>query len=233
MEQRNRYWALIPAAGVGSRMKMDLPKQYLKARGKPILEYSLERFLNHSKIDGIVVVISTTDQYWASLSISDNQKIITAPGGKERCYSVMNGLKCLLSFADPDDWVLVHDAARPCLRNEDIDHLMDSVGNHHVGGILAAPVRDTMKRAGINNEIIETVERDKLWHALTPQMFRLGILTMALEKQINNNQEITDEAMAIELSGEFPLLVEGRADNIKITTIDDIATAEIYLGKEI
>ena len=216
MKQRNHYWALIPAAGIGARMKTDVPKQYLKIRGKTILEHTLDRFLKHSKIDGIVVVIADTDEYWSSIPITDNKKITTAPGGRERCHSVLNGLKCLLSIAMPDDWVLVHDAARPCLRKEDIDHLIDSLGNHHVGGILATPVRDTMKRAGINNEITETVERDQLWHALTPQMFRLGPLASALDKQIEENRLVTDEAMAMELSGKFPLLVEGHPDNIKI-----------------
>src|SRR4030067_1256702 len=157
MEERIHHWALIPAAGIGVRMDSDIPKQYLLINGKTILEHTLERFCNHSKIDGVVVVIADTDRYWSSLSVSNHKKIQTAPGGKERCHSVLNGLKHLLSLAKPGDWVLVHDAVRPCLRNEDIDRLIDNLCDHPVGGILATPVRDTMKRAGNNNEIVETI----------------------------------------------------------------------------
>ncbi|MEE8321399.1 MAG: 2-C-methyl-D-erythritol 4-phosphate cytidylyltransferase [Gammaproteobacteria bacterium] len=229
MDERAHYWAVIPAAGVGARMDSNIPKQYFCINGKPILEYTLERFCNHSKIDGVVAVIADNDSYWSSLSISGHKKIQIAPGGQERCHSVLNGLRFLSSFAQADDWVLVHDAARPCLRSEDIDHLIEELSSHPVGGVLAVPVRDTMKRAGNNNEIIETVERSRLWHALTPQMFRLAALTQAIEQQLERGHNVTDEAMAIELSGAMPVLVQGHADNIKVTQMGDVLLAEMYL----
>jgi 2-C-methyl-D-erythritol 4-phosphate cytidylyltransferase len=214
-------------------MDLDVPKQYYSINGKAILEYTLECFCNHSKIDGVVVVIADNDKYWQSLSISTHKKIRIAPGGKERCHSVLNGLRHLYAFAQPNDWVLVHDAARPCLHSEDIDRLISSLHNHPVGGLLATPVRDTMKRAGINNEVIETVERNQLWHALTPQMFKLEALTQALEQLIDNNSIVTDEAMAMELSGAKPVLVQGHPENIKVTQMDDVQIAELYLKKGI
>ncbi len=233
MKDRVHHWAVIPAAGIGARMDLDVPKQYYPINGKAILEYSLERFCNHSKIDVVVVVIADNDNQWSTLSISRHEKIQIAPGGKERCHSVLNGLRHLSAFAQPNDWVLVHDAARPCLRSEDVDQLISGLHDHPVGGLLATPVRDTMKRVDINNEVVETVERDQLWHALTPQMFRLAALTQALEQSMENNCIVTDEAMAMELSGAKPVLVQGHPGNIKVTQMDDVQVAEMYLKKGI
>lgn len=227
-----RYWAVIPAAGVGTRMQVDVPKQYLSINHKTILEHTLERFCSHPKIEGVVVAISGNDDIWKTLDISLQPKIIVVEGGVERCHSVLNGLRALSDQASSNDWVLVHDAARPCLRNEDIDRLIDALEDHDVGGLLGLPVRDTMKRADATGTIQETVDREGLWHALTPQMFHLGALIEALENALSNNLIVTDEAQAIELIGLQPILVEGHPDNIKITRNNDLALAELFLSQQ-
>jgi len=229
MTSKANYWVVIPAAGTGSRMNVDIPKQYLKINGKTIIEHTLDCFLQRDDIKGIVVVLAADDTYWPSLTIAGHKKIIQTPGGKERYESVLNGLKVLSGIAKVNDWVLVHDAARPCLNQTDIDNMLQAVSVHSVGGLLAVPVRDTMKRTDDHNEVKETVERNNLWHALTPQMFRLQILTEALENAIRNEINITDEAMAIERFGLSPLLVAGNAKNIKVTQNDDLLLAETYL----
>ncbi len=227
-----QYWAVIPAAGFGKRINADLPKQYLIISGKCILEHTLERFCQHPAIEGIVVAIADNDKHWPELEISSHPKIKKAAGGKQRCHSVVNALQVLSTMADPNDWVLVHDAARPCIRSDDIKHLIKSVGDHEVGGLLALPVRDTMKRVGDKNIVTETIDRNGLWHALTPQMFHLSPLQTALESCLSNNQIVTDEAQAMELSGHHPVLVEGHPDNIKITNQNDLALAKLYLAQQ-
>ena len=231
MGPSQKYWAMIPAAGVGTRMGMDTPKQYLKLCGKCILEYTLELFCMHEKIEGVIVVLAENDTYWETLPAASNKKIQTTIGGVERCHSVQNGLKMLKDIASPDDWVMVHDAARPCLHIDDIDKLIQTMNAQSIGGILAIPVRDTMKRTGTINEVTETVSREGLWHALTPQMFQLSMLDSALEMAISNNVLVTDEAQAIEMTGERPVLVEGHPDNIKITHQSDLPLAELFLSR--
>ena len=227
-----RYWAVIPAAGVGTRMQADVPKQYLSINHKTILEHTLERFCSHPKIEGVVVVISGNDDVWKSLGICSHPKITVVDGGVERCHSVLNGLRALSDNANNNDWVLVHDAVRPCLRTEDIDRLMNTLDGHGVGGLLGLPVRDTMKRADTTSTIQETVDREGLWHALTPQMFHLGSLVDSLENALANDLIVTDEAQAIELNGLQPVLVEGHPDNIKITCKNDLALAELFLSQQ-
>lgn len=227
-----RYWAVIPAAGIGTRMQSEIPKQYLSINDKTILEHTLDRFCSHPKVDGVVVAISANDDFWPTLAISSHPKITLAEGGIERCHSVLNGLRVLSDMANNDDWVLVHDAARPCLRKQDIDHLIETLNGHDVGGILGLPVRDTMKRADMSNTVQETVEREGLWHALTPQMFHLGALINALENTFAKECIVTDEAQAIEMNGLQPVLVEGHSDNIKITKHHDLALAELYLSEQ-
>ncbi len=226
------YWAVIPAAGIGSRMDVEVPKQYLKINGKTILEHTLEKFCQHPLIDGIIIVIADNDIYWSKLTLASHPKIKQAAGGIERCDSVLNGLQELSFMAEPEDWVLVHDAARPCVRKEDIDHLIKVVADHTVGGILALPVRDTMKRGNEESSILTTVDRKDLWHALTPQMFRLSALQAALSECRSNNKVVTDEAQAIEICGNHPLLIEGHPDNIKVTHNYDLALAELYLQQQ-
>lgn len=226
-----KNWVVIPAAGVGSRMQADRPKQYLPLLDKTIIEHTIGCFLNRDDIEAIVVVIAENDPYWSNLDISKNEKVILAPGGEERYASVMNGLKVLQDKAQANDWVLVHDAARPCLRASDIDELMTQLENDEVGGILAVPVRDTMKRANTIDEISNTIERKDLWHALTPQMFRYEKLYDALESSITNNLNATDESMALEHKKLTVKLVKGHYDNIKITHHDDLELAELYLKR--
>lgn len=230
MTIKNNIWVIIPAAGVGRRMGSATPKQYLLLNDKPVLEHTLNIFMAHDAVSEIVVAVSKEDEYWATLSISNQKPVLLAEGGKERSDSVLNGLKYIESQANDDDWVLVHDAARPCLRKEDLSLLIDSLSTHSVGGILAVPVRDTMKRAVAKTNLInKTVDRDDLWHALTPQMFRYKMLKDALEMALRKNQEITDEASAIELAGFQPKLIEGHADNIKITRPEDLELAAFFL----
>ncbi len=227
-----RYWAVIPAAGIGTRMHMETPKQYLTLHGRTILEYTLARFCEHPSISGIVVVLAPEDPYWETLTVSGHEKITTTVGGVERYHSVRNGLAALMGTAEDDDWVMVHDAARPCLRREDIDNLITTLEDHPVGGILAIPVRDTMKRAGENGEISETVDRECLWHALTPQMFRLRLLKTSLEQAVAEKRPVTDESQALEQAGYRPLLVPGNPDNIKITHRNDLPLAELFLSQQ-
>jgi len=228
-----KYWVIIPAAGVGSRMGVDKPKQYIPVNGKTIIEHTLDCFLQREEIEKIIVAISSTDEYWPDLSVSKNEKVITAPGGAERYQSVLNSLHVLTDKATENDWVLVHDAARPCLNQSVIDRLIITLRSHDIGGILALPCRDTMKRANSMGEIDETVERDKLWHAQTPQMFRFGKLLSAIEDAFNKNIMITDESMAMERAGYQPLLVHGQQENIKVTHKDDLQHLNSYLDRMI
>jgi 2-C-methyl-D-erythritol 4-phosphate cytidylyltransferase len=208
------------------------PKQYLTLTGRTVIEHSLTRLLDHPGIAGAVVAISAADSNWAGLDYRHHKSLQIAIGGRERGDSVLNALRVLEDMANVDDWVLVHDAARPCLRHEDIDQLMRHCWAHPVGGILAIPVKDTLKRAGVAGEIDETIDRTALWHAQTPQMFRLGALRHALEQALAAGAVVTDEASAMERAGQQPLLVEGHADNIKITRPEDLALATFYLATE-
>jgi len=232
MKTHRTCWAIIPAAGVGTRMGTEVPKQYLPLYGKTILEHSLKHICGHDAIKGIVVVLAENDNRWNTLPLASNLKIHTTTGGIQRYHSVLNGLHYLNTLAQADDWVLVHDAARPCLRTDDLDKLLEAASGCPDGAILAVPVRDTMKRADPDNRISATVNRDQLWHALTPQIFRLSALRSALEKIIANNIAVTDEAQAMEITGVRPLLVEGHHDNIKITHQADLVLAEIYLAQQ-
>ena len=224
-----RYWAVIPAAGIGTRMQAGFPKQYLTINNKAVIEYTLAAFCNHEKISGVVVAISPEDTYWSNLQITGHPKIRTTHGGQERCHSVLNCLHFLQAIASADDWVLVHDAVRPCISKQDIDVLITELNGHPVGGLLAVPVRDTMKRANDKNIVCETVDRDKLWHAQTPQMFHLEELVQALEAAVDQGRIVTDECQAMEMTGVSPRLVQGRVQNIKVTHKDDLPLVELYL----
>jgi 2-C-methyl-D-erythritol 4-phosphate cytidylyltransferase len=197
-----------------------------------VIEHTLQTLLDNPRIDGVYIALSKDDTRWGETVIASNPKIVTVDGGAERCHSVLNALRLLQESADSEDWVLVHDAARPCLRMEDLDLLMDSLVDHPVGGLLGVPVRDTMKRTDGDSVITETVARDDLWHAYTPQMFRLGILIQALQDAIEKDMLVTDDASAIELTGMHPLMIEGHDDNIKITRSQDLALASFYLNQQ-
>jgi len=209
-----------------------IPKQYLDLAGLPVLEHSLRLFLDHPQIRGLAVTLDPRDERWACLPSARHPAILRASGGAERCHSVLNGLEVLAERAGEQDWVLVHDAARPCLRREDLDLLIATLERHPVGGLLGVPVRDTMKAADARGEVIETVPRAGLWHAYTPQMFRLGPLRQALSRAMAAGQWVTDEASAMELTGLRPLLVEGHADNLKITRPEDLPLAWFYLSQQ-
>lgn len=228
----SNYWAVLPAAGVGVRMKTGLPKQYLSLCGKTVIEHALERFFRHPRIRGVVIAIAPRDTYWDKLTLHKTSKVWITIGGAERCHSVLAALQCLAEIAEPCDWVLVHDAARPCLRLQDLDRLITTLSEHPVGGLLGLPVRDTMKRVSPEGTVTETIDRTGLWHALTPQMFRLQPLTRAIEEALASGRLVTDEAQAMELTGLSPRLIEGHADNIKITEPEDLALAELYLRRQ-
>lgn len=226
-----RIWALVPAAGVGKRMSADRPKQYLKLGDTTVLECTLDRLLGSGIYSGIVVAVSEDDAYWGRLSIGRSDRIHRVAGGRERSDSVLSGLDFIASIAARDEWVMVHDAARPCVTSGDLRKLKDAVENHAVGGILALPVHDTLKRVE-NGRISATVERSRIWRALTPQMFRLGLLRDALTSAAQTGRAVTDEASAVELKGLQPLIVEGRPDNIKITRPEDLPLAAYYLEQQ-
>lgn len=225
-----RLWAVIPAAGASRRMgSASTPKQYLTIAGRSVLEWSLHAFLDRADVSGVVVVLADRDDAWRELSVSGNARITTAVGGDERVHSVLAGLHALDDRADARDWVLVHDAARPCLSTADLQRLIEKTREDEVGGLLAAPLVDTLKRADSSDHVAATVPRDLLWRALTPQMFRFGVLKQALAHAIDDNVAVTDESQAIEDLGLRPRLIVGDADNIKITTPADLERARRIL----
>lgn len=217
------FWAVIPAAGVGSRMRADRPKQYLSLAGKSILEHTLDCFLEHPRLKGVVVSLAADDPYWPELPCSRDARIHRAPGGRERADSVFNALLTLGELgAAPTDWVLVHDAARPNLDRSDLDNLLATLAGDPVGGLLAVPARDTLKHADANGRVSRTVDRSVIWQAYTPQMFRLDPLRQALADAQAAGATITDESSAMEWVGLSPRLVEGRGDNLKVTRPEDL-----------
>jgi len=236
MSNNIRYWAIIPAAGISQRMGSDVPKQYLLLRDTMVIENSLECFLRHPKVVGVVVALHADDQHWNNLSITRNEKIHTVIGGKSRAESVSNAIQYLDdTAAEEQDFILVHDAARPCLRYSDLDLLIQKLEADEVGGILAAPVSDTLKlvreEAEGGNYVSETLDRSTVWRAFTPQMFRLKTLKKALTYCSKNSIHITDEASAVEALGLPVKLVEGQSDNIKITHAEDLDLAAAIVNK--
>jgi 2-C-methyl-D-erythritol 4-phosphate cytidylyltransferase len=223
-----KYVALIPAAGVGARMGATIPKQYLPLAGKTVMEHTVAAFLQSPQIAHTSVVVSAEDAYIDAhlprQPIAQGNLSVLRCGGATRKDSVRNGLQALRGQLADHDWVLVHDAARPGLTPALIAHLIQEVGTHAVGGLLALPVVDTVKR--VSGDKVETISREGLWLAQTPQMFRYGILCAALDAI----DQVTDEASAIEACGYVPQLVQGAASNLKITLASDLALAEMYLG---
>ncbi|MCS2164842.1 2-C-methyl-D-erythritol 4-phosphate cytidylyltransferase [Scandinavium manionii] len=218
--------AVVPAAGFGRRMQTECPKQYLSIGNKTILEHAVAALLAHPRVERVIIAISDGDARFQQLPLANHPQITVVEGGTERADSVLAGLKA----AGDAQWVLVHDAARPCLHQDDLANLLALSETSRVGGILAAPVRDTMKRAepGIA-AIAHTVDRNDLWHALTPQFFPRELLFDCLTRALNEGATVTDEASALEYCGFHPQLVAGRADNIKVTRPEDLALAEFYL----
>ncbi|XKM13953.1 2-C-methyl-D-erythritol 4-phosphate cytidylyltransferase [Orbaceae bacterium ac157xtp] len=222
--------AIIVAAGNGTRMQHELPKQYIKLGYFTILEYTLEKFVNMAQIDRIIVVINEKDHYFNKLAISAHPKMTIAYGGKNRSDSVLAGLNMLQN----DEWALVHDAARCCVTQTDIEKLIEAVLTKNQGGILATRVTDTIKKSVSEDSdlIKQTIDRQQLWAAATPQMFKAGDLKQGLLKAIHENRAITDEASAIELINGKAQLVTCRKDNIKVTHNEDLALAKLYLQEQ-
>lgn len=221
-------YAVVPAAGFGRRMQTECPKQYLSIGPKTILEYAVDALLAHPRVAKVIVAVSPGDMRFAQLPLAHHPQVTVVDGGAERADSVLAGLNA----AGDAHWVLVHDAARPCLHQDDLNRLLALSDSSRVGGILAAPVRDTMKRAEPGKTAIaHTVDRNDLWHALTPQFFPRELLHDCLVRALADGVTITDEASALEHCGYHPTLVPGRADNIKVTRPEDLALAEFYLTR--
>ena len=227
-------WCVVPAAGSGQRFGAPLPKQYAPLLDQPMLLRTLDRLLAHPRITGAMVVLAADDCYWPGVDQLEGKPVLTCSGGALRAHSVLCGLDALAQAIAPPTWVLVHDAARPCVRHDDITRLLEQGLAHDDGAILAAPVADTIKQADAHGAILASLPRDRLWRALTPQLFRFAELRSALASALSEAEgagAITDEAAAIERRGGHPLLVPGAADNIKVTTLIDLALAELILTR--
>lgn len=223
-------WAVMPAAGRGTRFGGEIPKQYLVAAGKPLIAHALDALLAHPRVAGAMIALAADDARWPGWSERQGKPVLRCVGGGERADSVLAALRALPETVGDDALVLVHDAARPNLRGEDLDALIAAAEADADGAILGAPLRDTLKRAH-DGRIVSTEPRDGLWRAFTPQAFRRGALTAALRDAAVAGLVVTDEASAMEYAGLHPRLVEGREDNLKVTTPADLALAEYLLGK--
>lgn len=237
----NKVWVLIPAAGIGSRMQSAIPKQYLSLHGSTVLEHTISCFTGLSMVAGIVIVVSENDGYWSSIyKNSVLLKNVKVPihftyGSSERSGTVLNGLRFLSDSIDlpASQWVMVHDAARPCVSQKDLLALLASRDTDYDGAILACAVKDTMKRTQAQSlEIDLTESRENLWHALTPQLFRLQELVDSLDAALNAGHHVTDEASAMEFCGKRVGLVEGASDNMKLTSPSDLQLIEFLLSRE-
>lgn len=223
--------AIIPAAGVGRRMQSDIPKQYLRLLGRPVIAWSLERLLAHPRVSGAIVAIAEGDQWWSGVSVASDKPITIVTGGSERAASVLNALDHLAAGASPPARVLVHDAVRPCVTTLELDALLGASQGLD-GALLATPVRDTLKRANDDGQVHETPDRTGLWQAQTPQCFHLDPLRRALRDALQSGAAITDESLAMERMGYHPRLVEGRTQNIKLTRPADLPLLECILRAE-
>jgi 2-C-methyl-D-erythritol 4-phosphate cytidylyltransferase len=222
------YFGLIPAAGTGTRMASEAPKQYLVLGGKPMLEHAIDALAAERRVERVFVVTAATDQRWCSLRVDAARVEFLPVGGKSRAESVRNGLEAIAGQVHDEDRVLVHDAARPCLAAPELSRLLDEAGMDDVGGILAVPLTDTLKRAA-GTRIDATLDRDGLWCAQTPQLFRAGPLRAALAGSLAG---VTDEASAMERAGHAPRLVLGSTANLKVTTPEDMVLAQAVLARQ-
>ncbi len=229
-KSKTSIWAIIPAAGIGTRMGSIKPKQYLNLAGKFIIDITLQKILSLPDIEKVIVAIAKEDKFWQKSNFFNDTRIETVLGGPERYLSVLNALERLKKYAKPNDWVLVHDAVRPCINKSDVENLILKVQESEIGGLLGTPVKDTIKKVSPSNEVLTTIERNDLWQALTPQIFRFSILYEAIFVASKSKLEITDEASALEALGREPIIVEGRSDNIKVTRPEDLKLAEILIG---
>jgi 2-C-methyl-D-erythritol 4-phosphate cytidylyltransferase len=227
-DTREGLWCVVPAAGRGARFGAERPKQYAALAGQPLLVWTLQRLAASRDIAGLMVVLAEHDTLWPGIESGGGKPVLTTIGATERSGSVLAGVRALPAAVEAGRYVLVHDAARPCVRSADIARLVGEASAAG-GGLLAAPLRDTLKRADGDLRVAATEPREACWRALTPQLFRRGELTAALEHAAGLGIAITDEAMAMERMGHRPLLVEGADSNIKVTTPADLALAEYLL----
>jgi 2-C-methyl-D-erythritol 4-phosphate cytidylyltransferase len=235
MSNTPKCWAVIPAAGIGSRFvntsSNSTPKQYAHINGRTILEHSAHTLLQNKQLQKVVIAIHVDDIQARQLPSLKHEKVHFVEGGATRAESVFNALQFLREYSEPDDWVLVHDAARPCLTATDLQKLIDTLYDNPVGGILAVPATDTLKQVD-GHTIEKTVDRSAIWQAQTPQMFRFGLLLDALQYSADKKTSITDEASALEIRGHSARVVEGSRSNIKITYFDDLALAAFYFSQQ-
>ncbi|XBC38041.1 MAG: 2-C-methyl-D-erythritol 4-phosphate cytidylyltransferase [Buchnera aphidicola (Floraphis choui)] len=222
---RTNIVAIVPAAGIGSRMLLKIPKQYIKVRGYTILEHSIKLLLAHSNIKKVIVVLNKRDAFFKKLSISSHPRVFSVIGGKFRFCSVLSGLLIVKNA----DWVVIHDAVRPCLNFNDLNKIISLVYTSKIGGILATPISNTIKYSIDNSNVFCTVNRNNLWNALTPQCFPIKLLLVCLKKAIKEGINITDEASVMEYCGYYPKLIKGSNNNIKITYPEDISFVNFYL----
>jgi 2-C-methyl-D-erythritol 4-phosphate cytidylyltransferase len=231
-----RYFLVIPAAGSGRRFASAVPKQYAPLGSSTVIEHALGTFEADPDCAGIVIALAPGDSQWPAIAARRTRLIEVAEGGEQRAHSVRNALRVLATRVRDDDWIMVHDAARPCIAASDLAQLKRELAAHPVGGLLAVPLADTLKRAlepaSQVTHVDATLDRSGLWRAATPQVFRFGMLLRALEAALNDGKVPTDEAQAIEWTGQRPRLVAGRADNIKVTTAGDLALAAAILATE-
>ena len=224
-----KFFALVPAAGHGTRIGDAVPKQYLPLAGKPMMYYSIDALAAVGRIERVFVVLSPEDRHWQQHDWGRGAaKVETiAAGGAHRPESVLNALRALDGRAAKDDWILVHDAARPCIETELVEQFLDEMGDDPIGGLLAMPVADTLKRAQEGQRVVDTISRVDLWRAQTPQMFRYDMLRRGLERK----PDATDEAQAVEALGHAPRLVRGENLNLKVTFPEDLQLAEMILER--
>lgn len=234
MNEAPALWGLIPAAGSGTRMRASVPKQFMRIGTLSVVEHSLDALWRLPTLQAVMVVSNDTQAVTRMQRNFPGRELLSCAGGAERSDSVLNGVLALGERAADRDWVLVHDAARPCVRPDDLHKLVETVAvrSPEAGGLLGVPVSDTIKQCDHGGRIEQTLDRSTLWHAQTPQLFRIGALRDALQAAIDNGQTVTDEASAMEHAGQQPLMVEGHADNIKITRAEDLALAELYLRQQ-
>ena len=222
-------WAIVPAAGVGLRMGSDTPKQYLPLNGTPVIAIALQKLASISEIKKIVVALHPQDRWFSQLQPRLGERFVTVRGGDQRPRGVVNALRSISTAAQEQDWVLVHDAVRPCVSSSDIRKLLTELDHHAIGGLLGAPADNTLKQVDDQAVVRSTLNRGDIWNAFTPQMFRYGLPLAAIETAVENNTVVTDEASAIELMGQRPQMIEGARTNIKITHAADLALASKIL----
>lgn len=232
IESTPKIWAILPAAGAGKRFSNEKPKQFFQLNGQPVAEHSLGRLLTVSQLEQIIVPSDIDCSGWSQIPSLSHTKVKQVNGGEHRANSVLNGLLSISESAAEDDWVLVHDIARPCITSEDIQKLITAVKAHPVGGILTATVNETLKKVNSDQHIKATENRAEFRLAQTPQLFKYGLLKQAIERCLQADIIPTDEAFAIERAGLSVLSVKGRHDNIKITHKEDLAIASAILKSQ-